>query len=52
MVDEPDEAHLQREKKPTNHNNSGYTTEEALKVLCNEIDETVKSYETNFRRER
>lgn len=52
MVDDPDETHLQSEKKPANHTNSGYTTEEALKVLCHEIDETVKWYETDFRRER
>lgn len=50
MVDEPDEIHLQREKKPTK--NLGYTTHEALKVLCDEIETTVKSYETKFHNER
>lgn len=78
MVDEPDENHLQGEKKkpkkpttsppppPTatatsNHNNHhtttttsnlGLTTQEALKVLCDEIEEVVKSYERNLHNER
>lgn len=68
MVDEPDEKHLQGEKKkpkktaPTttstsNHNNQhptdlGLTTQEALKVLCNEIEEVVKLYEQNLHNER
>lgn len=52
MVDEPDEIHLQRETKSTNHTDLGFTTEEALKILGDEIDELVKSYETKFHRER
>lgn len=68
MVDEPDEKHLQGEKKKptkappttTNHNNHhqhhptdlGLTTQEALKVLCDEIDEVVKLYERNLHSER
>lgn len=52
MVDEPDENHLQSEKKPSNTINLGYTTQEALKVLCDEIEKVVKSYETDFHNER
>lgn len=56
MVDEPDEKHLPSEKKPTdNHTtdtNLGYTTQEALKVLCDEIETVVRSYETKFHNER
>lgn len=62
MVDEPDEKHLQGEKKkpaPTttttnhnNHTNLGLTTHEALKVLCDEIEEVVKLYERNLHNER
>lgn len=59
MVDEPDEKHLQGEnKKPTpspnqNHHTSlGLTTQEALKVLSDEIEEVVKSYEQNLHNER
>ncbi|XP_055296845.1 transmembrane protein 94 isoform X2 [Sitodiplosis mosellana] len=55
MVDEPDEKHLQSEKKPTDSTtittNLGYTTKEALKVLCDEIETVVKSYETKFHNE-
>lgn len=59
MVDEPDEKHLQSEKKAAFINtttatttNLGYTTQEALKVLCDEIETVVKSYETKFHNER
>lgn len=68
MVDEPDEKHLQSEKKAADSNNAttntttntttttaknlGYTTQEALKVLCDEIETVVKSYETKFHNER
>lgn len=54
MVDEPDGKPLQSEKKPINTTttNLGYTTEEALKVLGDDIDEVVKSYETNVHNER
>lgn len=49
MVDEPDEPHLRSEKKT---NKLGYTTQEALKVLCDEIEATVKLYEKKFHSER
>lgn len=49
MVDEPDENHLHSEKKT---NKLGYTTQEALKVLCDEIETTVKLYEKKFHNER
>lgn len=54
MVDEPDEKHLQSEKKTADSTttNLGYTTKEALKVLCDEIETVVKSYETKFHNER
>lgn len=52
MVQEPDEIHLQSERKPTNYTNFGYTSEEALKILGGEIDEVVDSFETKFHRER
>lgn len=49
MVDEPDEKPLHSEKKA---NKLGYTTKEALKVLCDEIEATVKLYEKKFHSER
>lgn len=52
MVDEPDDKHLHSENKPTNNTNLGYTTEEALKVLGDEIDKLVKLYEANIKNER
>lgn len=62
MVDEPDEKCLHGEKKrkkspstsTTNHNSSnlGRTTQEALKVLCNEIEEVVNVYERRLHDER
>lgn len=73
MVDEPDENHLQGEKKKTkkttpqpqptatttsNHSNHhtttklGLTTQEALKVLSDEIEEVVELYERNLHNER
>lgn len=52
MVDEPDENHLQSEKNPSNTTNLGYSTGEALKVLGDEIEKVVKSYETDFHNER
>lgn len=55
MVDEPnDEKPLQSEKSATDSSrtNLGYTTQEALKVLCDEIETLVTSYETKFHNER
>lgn len=52
MVDEPDESDLQSEKKPTNPTRLGYKSQQALKVLCDEIEEVVKTYEIKFRKER
>lgn len=52
MVNEPDKNHLQSEKLPSNSIELGYTTKEALKVLCDEIEHLVKSYETAFHNER
>lgn len=52
MVDEPDELDLQSEKKATNSTKLGYNTQEALKVLCDEIEAVVIIYETKFRNER
>ena len=61
MVDEPDEKHLRGEKKKRkksttkNHNqhtNLGQSTREALKVLCDEIEEVVKLYERNLHKEK
>ncbi|XP_031627987.1 transmembrane protein 94 isoform X2 [Contarinia nasturtii] len=51
MVDEPDEEPLQSEKNPTDNTNLGYKTEEALRLLCDEIETVVKSYETKFHNE-
>lgn len=62
MADEPDEKCLHGEKKrkkststsTANHNNSnlGRTTQEALKVLCDEIEEVVTVYERCLHDER
>lgn len=52
MVDEPDEFDLQSEKKATNSTKLGYNTQEALKVLCDEIEAVVITYETKFHNER
>lgn len=52
MVDEPDESDPQRGKKPKNTTELGFKTQEALKVLCCEIEEVVKAYETKFHSER
>lgn len=56
MVDEPDEQRLQGEKRksPTANGSShlGWTTQEALKVLSDEIEAVVKLYERNLHDER
>lgn len=52
MVDEPDEKPLRSEKNPTDNTKLGYKTEEALKLLCDEIETVVKLYETKFHNER
>lgn len=50
MVDDPDEKHLHREKQTAKK--LGYTTKEALKILGDEIETTVKLYEKKFHNER
>lgn len=52
MVDEPDETDLQSEKKAKTSTELGYKTQEALKVLCDEIEAVVKAYETKFHNQR
>lgn len=51
MVNEPDENHLQSEKDPID-SNLGFTTQEALKRLSEEIEQVVHLHETRFKSHR